>query len=286
LLLYLYAHHEENWGWFYLTQDTKDPLYTILRSKRDVSRFQILVEITEHQPAVRQQEIAEKLGVTPQAISEYIRELIEEGMVSASRRGNYEVTKSGIEWVLAHAESLESYSRHIRRDIIQQVSVWTAIAAENLNAGDEVGVYMKQGFLYAAKQPVAATGSVVADAKKDEDVGIAYMSGIIDHHDGVVHICKVPRIQHGGSRNVQKDQLKMIVSSAGIVAAVGLEGYVALKSVGREPDMFFGAREGVIEAAFHGIDSAIVIVDQEFTDFIKRLENVEIAYVIHDLVTP
>ena len=56
-------------------------------------------------------------------------------MVSASGRGNYEVTKSGIEWVLENAESLESYARHIRRDIIQQVSVWTAIAAEDLTAG-------------------------------------------------------------------------------------------------------------------------------------------------------
>ena len=133
--------------------------------------MQILVEIAEHQPAVRQQEIAEKLGVTPQAISEYIRELVDEGMVSASGRGNYEVTKSGIEWVLANAESLESYARHIRRDIIQQVSVWTAIAAEDLRAGDEVGVYMKAGFLYAGKQPLAATGSVVADAKNGRGRG-------------------------------------------------------------------------------------------------------------------
>jgi len=52
-----------------LTPDVKDPLYSILRSKREVSRLQILVEIAEHQPAVRQQEIAVKLGVTPQAIS-------------------------------------------------------------------------------------------------------------------------------------------------------------------------------------------------------------------------
>ena len=59
-------------------------------------------------------------------------------MVSAIGRGNYEVTKSGIEWVLANAESLESYARRIRRDIIQQVSVWAAIAAEDLTAGDEV----------------------------------------------------------------------------------------------------------------------------------------------------
>jgi len=50
--------------------------------------------------------------------------------------------------------------------------------------------------------------------------------------------------------------------------------------------MFFGSREGVIEAAFHGIDCAIFIVDEEFTDFLKRLEGVGLSYLIHDLVTP
>jgi putative transcriptional regulator len=257
-----------------LTPGVKDPLYSILRSKREVSRLQILVEIAEHQPAVRQQAIAEKMGVTPQA------------MVSASGRGNYEVTKAGIEWVLANAESLESYARHIRRDIIQQVSVWTAIAAEDLKAGDEVGVYMKEGFLYAGKTLLSATGSVVADAKKDQDVGVAHLNGIIEHHEGMVHVCKVPRIQHGGSHNVRKEKLLEITGSAGMVAAVGLEAWIALKSAGRTPDMFFGAREGVIEAAFHGIDCAIVIVDEEFTDFLKRLESVELAYMIHDLIAP
>jgi len=269
-----------------LTQDGKDPLYSILRSKREVSRLQILVEIAEHQPAVRQQEIAEKMGVTPQAISEYIREMVDEGMVSASGRGNYEVTRSGIEWVLVNAESLESYARHIRRDIIQQVSVWAAIAAENLKTGDEVGVYMKDGFLYAGKSPLAAMGTVVADAKTGEDVGVARLNGIIDHHEGIIHVCKVPRIQHGGSRKVLKDELLKIIGGTGLVAAVGLEAWIALNAAGRKPDMFFGAREGVIEAAFHGIDCAIVIVDEEFTDFLKRLESVELQYVIHDLIAP
>jgi len=269
-----------------LTTGAKDPFYSILRSKREVSRLQILVEIAEHQPAVRQQEIAVKLGVTPQAISEYIRELVDEGMVSASGRGNYEVTKTGIEWVLENAESLEAYARHIRRDIIQQVSVWTALAAENLKAGDEAGVYMKDGFLYAGRQKQAAGGSVIADAKAGEDVGIARLNGIIDHKEGKVHVCKVPRIQNGGSRRVKRKELLEVCKGSGVVAAVGLEAYIALVAAGRKPDMFFGAREGVIEAAFHGIECAIVVVDEEFTDFLKRLENVHLAYVIHDLIAP
>jgi putative transcriptional regulator len=117
-------------------------------------------------------------------------------------------------------------------------------------------------------------------------VGVAHLNGIIEHHEGKVHVCKVPRIQHGGSRKVRKDKLLEVTGSATMVAAVGLEAWIALKAAGRTPDMFFGAREGVIEAAFHGIDCAIVIVDEEFTDFLKRLESVELAYVIHDLIAP
>ena len=84
-----------------------DPGYTILKNKRDVTRFQILVDIAAHQPAVRQQEIAANLGVTPQAISDYVRELAEEGMLKAPGRGRYEVTREGVEWILHNAEQLE-----------------------------------------------------------------------------------------------------------------------------------------------------------------------------------
>ena len=267
-----------------MTEASEDPLYSILRSKREVTRLQILVEIAEHQPAIRQQEIAGKLGVTPQAVSEYIRELVDDGMVAAHGRGRYDVTRSGIEWVLNHAEALESYARHIRRDIIQQVSTWTAIAAHDLKEGDEVGVYMRDGWLYASREIQSATGIVVIDARRGEDVGVTRLSGIIEHSEGVIHVCKVPRVQRGGSRKVKKDQLLSLVGQTGMVAAVGLEAYVALEQAGRTPDMFFGSREGVIEAAFHGIDCAIFIVDEEFTDFLKRLEGAGISYIIHDLV--
>lgn len=269
-----------------MTERSEDPLSTILRSKRETTRLQILVEIAEHQPAVRQQEIAEKLGVTPQAVSEYIRELVDDGMVSAHGRGRYDVTRSGIEWVLNHAEVLEAYARHIRRDIIHQVSTWTAIATQNLKTGDEVGVFMKDGFLYAGKEPRSAIGHAVMDAESGLDVGVSRLNGIIDHTEGTVHVCKVPRVQRGGSRNVNRAQLSSVIRDAGMVGAVGLEAYISLVTLGRKPDMFFGAREGVIEAAFHGIETAIVIVDEEFTDFLKRLEGVGLSYTIHDLTTP
>ncbi len=262
-----------------------DPGYTILRNKRDVSRFQILVEIAEHQPAVRQQEIAAMLGVTPQAISEYIRDLIDEGMIKAPGRGRYEVTREGIEWLLQNAETLEMFAQHVRRDIIHQVSVWTAIAAEDLKAGDRVGVYMKEGILYASRMLTSAIGEVAIDTPKGDETGVTKLDGIIEHSESVVQVCKVPRVERGGSRRVKLDQLEAVMGTISVVACVGLEAWVSLKKIGRVPDLYFGSREGVIEAALHGIPCGIVIIDEFFTDFLKQVEQAELSYEIHDLIS-
>ncbi|HOJ97013.1 MAG TPA: MarR family transcriptional regulator [Methanospirillum sp.] len=262
-----------------------DPGYTILKNKRDVTRFQILVDIAAHQPAIRQQEIAAGLGVTPQAISDYVRELTEEGLLKAPGRGRYEVTREGVEWILHNAEVLESFAKHVRNDIIKQVSVWTAIAAEDLKKGDPVGVYMKNGLLYASKQPQSANGTVVSDTPKGEDAGVAALEGIITHRESTVLVCKVPRVERGGSRKVRLDALKEVISRVTVVACVGLEAWVSLKKIDRVPDLYFGSREGSVEAALHGIPCAIVIVDEFFTDFLKQLEQADLSYEIHDLVS-
>ncbi|MBP2133029.1 putative transcriptional regulator [Methanomicrobium sp. W14] len=262
-----------------------DPLYIILRSKREATKFQILVEIAEHQPSVRQQEIAVKMGVTPQAVSEYIRELVDDEMVKSQGRGSYVITPKGVEWVINNAEALESYAKHITRDIVQQVSVWTAIADCNINAGDKVGVYMNKGFLHASYKEQSAEGTAVSGAKSGMDIGISNLEGIIDHSYGLIHVCKVPRIQRGGSEKVSPEILHDILEKVEFTGAVGIEADIAIKNAGKKPDIFFGAAEGVVEAAIHGLESAIVIVDEEFTDFLKRLESSGMRYVIHDLIT-
>lgn len=261
-----------------------DPLYNILRSKRETTRFQVLVEVAEHQPSIRQQEIADKLSVTPQAISEYVRDLVEDGYINAEGRGRYFVTHKGVEWILSNAEILETYARHVRRDIVHQIVTWAAVADCDLKKGDAVGVYMKGGWLFAGKQPQSAMGMVAADASEGDDVGIAKLAGIIDHTEGKVEIVKVPRIEKGGSKMISIPKLLDLIKSTEIVAAVGLESYLAVKNAGIKPDMFFGAREGTIEAAFHGVHCLILVVDEQFTDFLKRLETAGLSYNIHDLV--
>jgi len=264
-------------------------MVNVLQSKRESSRFQILVEIAAHQPNLRQKEVAERLGVTPQAISEYIKELVADGLATTDGRMRYSITKEGVEWLLESAAELKRYARVVMEEIISHVSVWTAIEEADLAEGERVSLEMRAGLLYAGrKEGLDASGVVIADALAGEDVGVSDLRGLIGLDEGRIHICKVPRIQNGGSRNVDIGLLKSILfdqpgSGERMVGCLGIEALVALRKAGREPDVIFGAKEFSVEAAYHGISSVIVSVDEQIPGLLTRLESEGLKYELIDL---
>ena len=261
-------------------------MVNILQSKRESSRFQILVEIAAHQPNLRQKEVAERLGVTPQAISEYIKELVANGLVTTDGRMRYSITKEGVEWLLEGAAELKRYARVVMEDIISHVSVWTALAEADLAEGERVSLEMRGGLLYAnRKEGIEASGITISDARAGEDVGVSDLKGLISLDEGVIIVAKVPRVQAGGSRKVDVDTLKTLVSGERMIGALGVEALVALRKAGREPDVIFGAKESAVEAAFHGINSVIVSVDEQVPSLLERLESEGLKYELVDLTT-
>ena len=259
-------------------------MINILDSKRDSSRFKVLVEIAAHQPDVRQQEVAERLGVTKQAISDYIRGLIKDGLVTTDGRTRYSVTKEGVEWLLEGAAELKQYARMVMEDVIENVSVWTALAEVDLAEGERVSLEMRGGFLYAnKKEGKDATGITISDASAGEDVGISDLKGLIGLEAGEIVVCKVPRVQSGGSRKINSELLKSKISEDKMIGALGIEALAALRKVDREPDVMFGARESIVEAAHHGVSSVIVSVDEQVPNLLERLESEGLKYELVDL---
>ena len=210
---------------------------SVLQSKRESSRFQILVEIAAHQPNLRQKEVAESLGVTPQAISEYIKELVADGLVTTDGRMRYRITKEGVEWLLESAAELKRYARVVMEEIISHVSVWAAIAEADLAEGERVSLEMRSGLLYAnKKEGIEASGVVIADALSGEDVGVSDLQGLISLDEGKIILCKVPRVQNGGSGKVD---LSALQSSARQSEECGLPWYRGIGGAAQS-----GARAG------------------------------------------
>ncbi len=259
-------------------------MVNVLQSKRESSRFQILVEIAAHQPNLRQKEVAGSLGVTPQAISEYIKELVADGLVTTDGRMRYRITKEGVEWLLESAAELKRYARVVMEEIISHVSVWTAIAEADLVDGERVSLEMRGGLLYAnKKEGIEASGVVIAGTLSGEDVGVSDLRGLISLEEGRIILCKVPRVQNGGSCKVDLQALRRQLARVTNVGCLGIEALVALRKVGREPDIIFGAKEFAVEAAYHGISSVIVSVDEQIPGLLTRLESEGLKYELVDL---
>ncbi|MDD2439283.1 MAG: winged helix-turn-helix transcriptional regulator [Methanosarcinaceae archaeon] len=256
----------------------------ILQTKSGVTKFQVLIEIAAHQPNVRQKEIADKIGITPQAVSEYIKELVADGLIITEGRVRYRITKEGVEWVLENAGELKRYACFVMEDIISHVSTWTAISREDLKEGQQVYLKMEKGLLYvSSKDKTGASGILISDVLEGDDVGVTDLKGLIDLETSSITVCKVPRIERGGSNNVDLERLKMLAASKPYIAAIGVEALIALRKINVNPNVMFGTNESVIEAAYHGLSSLVISVDEQVSPLLSRLENENIEYELVDL---
>ncbi len=255
----------------------------VLRSKNLTTKFQILVEIAAGQPNIQQKDIAKKLDVTPQAISDYIKTLVKEGSVTSDGKSRYRVTREGVAAILQMAKELQAYSAFVGK-VVANISVSAAIADCDLNEGQPVRLFMRDGLMFASSVlNGGARGIATCDAKKGQDVGISDIEGIMEHKVGGITVCKVPRIQRGGSRNIDLARLKEELDGRVFTGTIGIEAVVALRQVGAEPNYVYGTKEAAIEAAVSGLEPLLVCVEDETNDLIKRLDEENISYELIDV---
>jgi len=249
----------------------------VLRNKNQTTRFQILVEIADKGPDIQQREIARELDITPQAVSDYIAQLINEGMLIALGRSSYRLTNEGVNWVIKSLKELNSYNTFIQR-AVNNISICAALAEEDLSQNQQVSLVMKDGLLYASpKVDNGATGYTVSPAMAGEDVGISGVKGIVPLKTGNVTILKIPDISRGGSRKVDYKALKKYADAGDMVVGLGLESYAALRKAGI--DFYrYGAVEAAVEAARTGLNPFVVCVEGALNELIIRLEQEKIHY--------
>jgi putative transcriptional regulator len=256
---------------------------TVLDRKSDVTRFQILVEVAASQPQIKQSQIASSLGITPQAVSEYIKELVSSGMISSGGRGQYAVTPLGVESIIHGARELKEYSDYVLNNVVGQVATWAAIAHGPVSKGEKVALAMEDGILYAFPGEAGsggASGTAINDARDGEDVGVSGLTGLIPLERERVTVIKVPPIASGGSHAIDTAALTRAVD--GIVGTSGAEALAALRRAGIEPDALFGATEAVVEAAIKGVRCTLVIAEDMAPQAIQRLEAAGVEYRVVD----
>ena len=255
-----------------------------------LTHFQILSEISKQDPHLKQKELAEKLGITVQAVSENIKTLIELGYItSKDGRSPYKITQSGIEKVKKDAISLRKYSDSVLETMNHYKTIWPAIATENLKKEDIVGLFMEDGVLYAHKKEENATGVVLDDAEAGMDVALTNLTGIIDMSVGEVTVINVPTIKDGGSKSCDLTLIKNVYDNGthsgdkiDKIAVAGTVSRAVVKKLGMPIDIEYAAPQATANAARKGLNILAICVGDMSKAFTRELENQKIKYNIID----
>jgi len=255
----------------------------VLQSKRSATRYQILVEIAERQPAVNQREIADAIGITAQAVSDYLQDLIEQEYVNKHGRGHYEVTKEGVDWLISQTDQLWNFVEHVSEDVIGQVDIETAIATTAISEGETVTLTMQDGVLRAMSgETGGATAVAVTDATPGQDVGITNFEGVVDYDFGTVSAVSIPQVQNGGSSVVDLDRMTAMVETHDLVAIAGAEALAVANAAEIDPDIRFGSAPAVQEAATRGLDVLLLASANLLSRHTDKLREQNVSYEVLD----
>ncbi|MDG5817452.1 MarR family transcriptional regulator [Natronococcus sp. A-GB7] len=251
----------------------------VLDNKRAATRFRILVQIAERQPAVSQGEIAEEVGVTSQAVSEYIRELVDDGLVEKEGRSRYRVTKEGVDWLFQAAGDVRRFADHVTEDVLGAMGEDTAIAVEALEEGDIVSLSIRNGLLHAEPGETGpATGVATTDAEAGTDVGVTSFEGVIDLEPGSVTVLQVPAVRSGGSREISAETITEHCEDADLVLATGVEAVVACRQAEVDPAVTFAVGEVATDAAERGLGVTTVATTEAVGRVTDTLRDAAVSY--------
>jgi len=206
--------------------------------------------------------IAERLGLTVQAVSHSYRQLRRRGLVTV-REGRYRPTVEGVAWL---HETLRRLGDDLRERIerVHVIRSTRALALENLVEGAAVSLELQHGLLSARLGGGGPSrGRVPKGGRKGSLVEVSDL-------EGIVPIAPAPIVVRTfGSADLSDRHLPERVRGSlpsdpgALIAAEGLEAFHALSLAGCRNVLRFAAGRASLEASRLGVPSFVLVLESD-----------------------
>jgi len=227
-----------------------------IRDLRKNTEMLILVKLLRT-PSVRMKDVAAELGITVQAVSQYISSMKRKGLLSV-RTGRPAPTRVGVQSVQEHFTSMKSEIDGILRKI-SVIDTCEAIAGKRIEKGQAVGLVMEDGMLLAYPNRKSSSRGVAAEsADVGDDVLVGSLEGIVDLELGKLLVIETPSELEGGSKNANPVRLRQVLDSfsPGLLVAGDVVGAATLMKASGEMFTIHAPIESAMSALSKGVDVA------------------------------
>ena len=244
----------------------------LLRDLRESTRLLFLYEVLANRHT-RLRTIAERLDMTVQGASDYLKGLEADGFLTVVD-GEYRATKRGIEFLLSRVRELRFFVEQAGRTMAF-VETTAALAGATIRGGDHVGLFMEDGHLVAYPNRASPSRGIAdRDAAKAEDLAVRELDGIVALHPGKITIARVPPARSGGSGAVDPATARRILRRrrGAILGAMDVAGLVAARKLGLRPRIEFAVLAGALEAAERGVDVVLLVPEERATEAVQAIE--------------
>jgi len=245
----------------------------ILRDVREATKLLILRELTTHRHS-RLRTLAEKLDITIQGVSEYMKLMTKDGLVR-NVDGEWRATRKGVELLQADFIALRDFVESSIKGM-DIVDTCKAIAGENVREGEGVGLFMETGDLVAYPgRDSSSKGTAAHSASKGEVLAVRELEGIVRLHPGKITIFRIPsaRGTHARRFDVRKAGKLLKRIEVDVVATSDLAGRVLARKVGLDVDISFSVLPAALEAAQRGLNVLVLCPEDRVAEFIGGIEE-------------
>ena len=255
----------------------------ILRDKGESTEFQILLEVMRSQPHVKQKDVADAVGITVQAVSKHFKKLARDGLLDVgAERADYRLTPKANDKLSEYLKSLNAYTARIKSDLKVE-RLLPALATKSIKEGENVGIIMKEGVLFAVPHghpDAEAHGIAAQDAQSGEDVGLRDLEGKVKTRQGKIVMVRLPSIREGGSRAVDLAKVRQIYEEfhPDRIGVVGVVGRAVLNKLGLKADLDFGITRATALAAERGLNVFVVVVGRMVNRGIEEVDTTNLKH--------
>lgn len=224
---------------------------------RDLKRnteLLILVELLQS-PSIKLKDIASRIGVTVQAVSQYIAAMKKEGLLK-EQKGILRPTRKGMQILQEHFGRIKQDVDFVLRKI-SVVDRCVAIAGCSVDGGQRVALVMEDGMLLAySGRESQSMGIARESASEGDDVLIGNLEGIVDLELGRLLVMEAPSELDGGSKaaNMEIARQRIEEFSPGMLAAGDTTGAALLMKASGEMLTIHAPVDSSMSALSKGVD--------------------------------